>query len=218
MYYSRGLEVRVRRLLDFITSLSPQVELKESDRSLLEIFKQLQGDVAELGELCTERQRRLYSSSSLNRYSTDSVPTFDHLGTRQNLVTEDAVFESYQELESTLTSSKEPSPSLELADDNVFHRKPSCSTHGSDSGVTDSPPSPATRPLKGGQTKISHSPTNISRNSSVDSGIQFASESDVNRTDTETDPSKVEDGGGLGSLADDIFSMLGTSSWLSSSS
>ena len=197
------------------------MELKESDRSLLEIFKQLQGDVAELGELYTERHRRLYSSSSLNRYSTDSVPTFDHLGTRQNLVTEDAVFESCQELESTLTSSKEPSPSLELADDNVFHRKPSCSTHGSDSGVTDSPPSPAARPLKGDQTKISHSPTNISRNSSVDSGIQFASESDVNsgRTDTETDHSKVEEGGGgLGSLADDIFSMLGTSNWLSSSS
>ena len=217
------------------------MELKESDRSLLEIFKQLQGDVAELREMCVDGSRRVYSTSGYARPSTNSFSEFDSR-IRQNPVTEKTTFESSQELESTLTSSGELSAMQELADE-VFGFKPCESNHGSDSllGVpAEDSPSSAAKVLEGSASlpKITNSPggssSNISRDSSIDSGIQFASEPDTNGSSNVVSsnvvssndvrleaPSDPKAGGGeedgLGSLAEDIFSMLGASNWMASS-
>lgn len=219
-----------------------QVELKESDRSLLEIFKQLQGDVAELREMCVEGPRRVHSTSGYHpRSSTGSYSELDSR-VRPNPVMEKTTIESSQELEATLTSSSEQSPVQELVDE-VFHLKPSESNHGSDSllGVpAEDSPSSAAKVLEGSASlpKITNSPggssSNISRDSSIDSGIQFASEPDTNNVvsrNSDVDSSNVvrpeaagdpkagegEEGEGLGSLAEDIFSMLGASNWMASS-
>lgn len=219
-----------------------QVELKESDRSLLEIFKQLQGDVAELREMCVDSPRRVHSTSGYHhRSSTGSYSELDSR-VRPNPVMEKTTIESSQELEATLTSSSEQSPVQELVDE-VFHLKPSESNHGSDSllGVpAEDSPSSAAKVLEGSASlpKITNSPggssSNISRDSSIDSGIQFASEPDTNnvvssnsnvdssnvvRLEAASDPKagEGEEGEGLGSLAEDIFSMLGASNWMASS-
>lgn len=218
-----------------------QVELKESDRSLLEIFKQLQGDVAELCEMCVDGPRRVHSTSGYHRSSTGSYSELDSR-VRPNPVMEKTTIESSQELEATLTSSSEQSPVQELVDE-VFHLKPSESNHGSDSllGVpAEDSPSSAAKVLEGSASlpKITNSPggssSNISRDSSIDSGIQFASEPDTNNVvsrNSDVDSSNVvrpeaagdpkagegEEGEGLGSLAEDIFSMLGASNWMASS-
>ena len=65
-------------------SLQPpflQADLKDSDRSLMDIFKHLQGDVAELADICKDltakRTSQRFSSEWSNRCSTDSIIEVD---------------------------------------------------------------------------------------------------------------------------------------------
>ena len=180
------------------------MELKESDRVLLDIFKQLESDVAELtdnisnwrlsGVYC--RPGSTYSDleycETPKRFS--ACHTFD-------LDTEQTSFES------TLTSSKEEEASVKTGSGSDSLLAPeldststSCSPvlpPASTNRLTRSPvpssqkrQSSASPPLKGSASmnKIANSPSisrlqdetssNISRNSSIDSGIQFASEAE----------------------------------------
>lgn len=200
-----------------------QEELKESDRTLMEIFKQLEGDVSDLSEYvgswrlsATFKDGRPLSFTDLDggvRPSSGHYDQASSLGTSQN------------SLESTLTSSKEEvslktssgSDSLLVpeADTASSSNSPvlpaannSSSPQTSNTGLTRrtsavTPPSSssgghqskrqtsASPQLKASASlnRIANTPagvnrlqddtsSNISRNSSIDSGIQFASENE----------------------------------------
>lgn len=172
----------------------------------MDIFKQLEGDVAEL----TDSISNWRLSGSFSRpLSTLSELEYNESPKRMSAVY--SLGTSHNSLESTLTSSKEEEVSVKtgsgsgsdsmLAPD-VDSTSNSCSPVlpplGGTSALTKSPVSSSSQkrqasvspPLKGSASmnKIANSPSisrlqdetssNISRNSSIDSGIQFASEAE----------------------------------------
>lgn len=235
-------------------------ELKESDRTLMDIFKQLEGDVAEL----TDNISNWRLSGSFSRpLSTLSESEYSESPKRIS-----AAYSLGASLEPTLTSTKEEEASVKtgsgtgsdsmLAPD-VESTSNSCSPVlpplGSNSStLTRSPVSSSSQrrqasmspPLKGSASmnKIANSPSisrlqdetssNISRNSSIDSGIQFASEAENSSangveatvsssteavspsTEASSPPvlgatslSTENSNGDTGDLAAEVFSMLG---------
>lgn len=220
----------------------------------MDIFKQLEGDVAELtdnisnwrlsGSFC--RPGSSYSELEYSENQRLSTYSFS-LGTSQN------------SLESTLTSSKEEETSVKTSNGSDSMLVPEADSASnsyspvlpptSSSGLTRSPVSSsqkrqasASPQLKGSASmnKIANSPSisrlqdetssNISRNSSIDSGIQFASEAENGSANgveatvspsTEHSPPTLEattlstemksnsDDTNDSSLAAEVFSMLG---------
>ena len=226
---------------------------------LMDIFKQLEGDVAEL----TDSISNWRLSGSFNRpLSTLSESEYSESPKRMSAMY--SLGTSHNSLESTLTSSKEEEVSVKtgsgsgsdsmLAPD-VESTSNSCSPVlpplSGTSALTRSPVSSSQKrqasvspPLKGSASmnKIANSPSisrlqdetssNISRNSSIDSGIQFASEAEngsangVEATSTEAVSPSTEaassppvlgatslptenSSGDTGDLAAEVFSMLG---------
>ena len=172
----------------------------------MDIFKQLEGDVAEL----TDNISNWRLSGSFGRpLSTLSESEYNESPKRMSAAY--SLGTSHNNLESTLTSSKEEEASMKtgsgsgsdsmLAPD-IDSTSNSCSPVlpplGGSSALTRSPVSSSSQkrqasvspPLKGSASmnKIANSPSisrlqdetssNISRNSSIDSGIQFASEAE----------------------------------------
>lgn len=171
----------------------------------MDIFKQLEGDVAEL----TDSISNWRLSGSFSRpLSTLSESEYNESPKRISAAY--SLGTSHNSLESTLTSSKEEEVSVKtgsgtgsdsmLAPD-IESTSNSCSPVlpplGGSSALTRSPVSSSQKrqtsvspPLKGSASmnKIANSPSisrlqdetssNISRNSSIDSGIQFASEAE----------------------------------------
>ena len=232
----------------------------------MDIFKQLEGDVAEL----TDNISNWRLSGSFGRpLSTLSESEYNESPKRTSAAY--SLGTSHNSLESTLTSSKEEEVSVKtgsgsgsdsmLAPD-VDSTSNSCSPvlpplGGTTNALTRSPVSGGSQksrqasvspPLKGSASmnKIANSPSisrlqdetssNISRNSSIDSGIQFASEAEngsANGVEATVSPSteaaspSTESGtsppvlgatslltsensnGDSGDLAAEVFSMLG---------
>ena len=189
------------------------MELKESDRVLLDIFKQLESDVAELTDnISNWRLSGVYGrpGSTYSDLEYCETPKRFSASHTFDLDTEQTSLESTltsSNLESTLTSSKEEEVSVKTGSGSDSLLAPeldststSCSPvlpPASTNRLTRSPvpssqkrQSSASPPLKGSASmnKIANSPSisrlqdetssNISRNSSIDSGIQFASEAE----------------------------------------
>ena len=172
----------------------------------MDIFKQLEGDVAEL----TDSISNWRLSGSFNRpLSTLSELEYNESPKRMSATY--SLGTSHNSLESTLTSSKEEEVSVKTgsgsgsdsmlapdADSTSNSCSPVLPPLGGTSALTKSPVSSSSQkrqasvspPLKGSASmnKIANSPSisrlqdetssNISRNSSIDSGIQFASEAE----------------------------------------
>lgn len=240
------------------------MELNESDRELMDIFKQLEGDVAELTDSISNwRLSGVYCRPGSTYSDLDYTETPKRFSASHtfDLGTEQASFES------TLTSSKEEEVSVKTGSGSDSLLAPeldstsnSCSPvlpQASVNGLTRSPvansqkrqnsTSPPLKgstspPLKGSASmnKIANSPSisrlqdetssNISRNSSIDSGIQFASEAEngsANGVEATVSPSSKPNPPALGetsllgnmklnsddtsdsSFAADVFSTLG---------
>lgn len=180
------------------------MELKESDRVLLDIFKQLESDVAELTDSISNwRLSGMYCRPG----STYSDLEYTETPKRFSASHTFDLDMDQTSLESTLTSSKEEGASLKTGSGSDSLLAPeldststSCSPvlpPASTNRLTRSPvpssqkrQSSASPPLKSSASmnKIANSPSisrlqdetssNISRNSSIDSGIQFASEAE----------------------------------------
>ena len=198
----------------------------------MKIFKQLEGDVSEMTDMFSWR----LSSSPNYKHTSMRPQSVDSVSKLESLVSHDQTREP--SLESTLTSSKEELVGGE--EESTTAMNPSSSTNGSDSLFTANEGSPcplaknasstgsSSPPLKGSASlnKIANSPSiqriqddnssNISRNSSIDSGIQFEHEHMATSEGSAAAPAPVavttEAAEGLGtSFANDIFATLGFS-------
>lgn len=230
--------------------------MKESDRALLDIFKQLESNVSELSDSIsmwrsTGSSGRLSSSSDLDfvtsRLSYCENPPHVFGGGLETILDtskEDIYRESteseflpehekdmYKESDSLYlpehdTSSNSCSPVQPLLKSHPS--VPSISSAGgSSSSKKSGDPSPQLRTSTSYTSRLAHSPSitrlqdetgsNISRNSSIDSGIQFASEAEngsangvepmqVPAVESEVEASDVRKSVGF---ADDILSALG---------
>lgn len=231
--------------------------MKESDRALLDIFKQLENNVSELSDSismwrATGSSGRLSSSTDLDfgtsrlSYCEDSPHVFNGgletiLDTsKEDIYREITELEFLSEQEKDIykepdslylpehdTSSNSCSPVLPLLKSHPS--VPSISSAEGSSGVSkkSADPSPQLRTSTSYTSRLAHSPSitrlqdetgsNISRNSSIDSGIQFASEAEngsgngvepmqVAAVESEVEASDVRKSVGF---ADDILSTLG---------
>ena len=237
----------------FFPSLSqPQDDLKESDRVLLEIFKQLESNVAELNDSLSMWRAggtpgRPVSFTDLDfgthrsSYCANPPPIFNGgLETILDSSKEDISYKASHESDSLYLPENESSslscspvlPSLKS-----HASVPSISSGGSSGGAKrpSNPSPPQMTTSTSFNQKLASSPSisrlqdetssNISRNSSIDSGIQFASEAENGSTHGGVEPMSqvvepvasastlakpsAEDVRKSVGFADDIFATLG---------
>ena len=218
----------------------------------MDIFKQLEGDVAELTDSISNWRLSGSFSRPLSTFSE-----IEYTESPKRLSTSYSLGASHNSLESTLTSSKEEEISVKTGSGSDSMLAPetestsnSCSpvlpplgsntlTRSPVSGSSQKRQASVSPPLKGSASmnKIANSPSisrlqdetssNISRNSSIDSGIQFASEAEngsANGVEATVSPStetssppvlgattaiSTENSNDAGDLAAEVFSMLG---------
>ncbi len=220
-----------------------QDDLKESDRILLDIFKQLEGNVAELSDnISNWRMSGSFISTGRPSSYTDidfsSRSSYcEGLGTPYAINSLETILDTSSEDISTKTSHGSDSLLLPELENSLSYSPvlPSTQSRGtaSFSGSTSSnstkrtvDPHPHMK-MSASLNKLANSPSisrlqdetssNMSRNSSIDSGIQFASEAESGSThgvmeaahmtipESEDDIDRRKSGG----FADDIFAALG---------
>lgn len=219
--------------------------MKESDRVLLDIFKQLENNVSELSDSIST-----WKVSGQSPGRPTSFTDFDFVTSSRSSYCED----SLHGLETILDTSKEDIYKASVESDPLYHPQhesssnscspvlPSLKSHPSIPSISgasggsnghnkrsaDQSPQPQLRTSTSYTSRLASSPSitrlqdetgsNISRNSSIDSGIQFASEAENGSANgvepmqlptTETAEVEANDVRKSVGFADDIFAFLG---------